>query len=373
MRRALLVTSLTATLVALLALSGCGGADAARREAVQIPSPSPSPTPSATLLPPYQATAQYAEAAAQATMSAGRVAQMQAGMTATAAALSMFQAQATQAHFATATAQALRATATAQALATRRAEAQATATAQAIAMAGTATAQALQATATVHALTVSGTATAQAMSLAGTATARAERAAAQATQAAVMAQATAQAAAAEREVLALEQQRMLNQAWGLARFLLAVGGALLVMGLVAWAVVQWQRYRVVRVAADKVLVRLGNGWYDPERNPYPIASVGPNGQPTLPKLPPDEMQERTAARAQYVDLTRAMPTGRRPRRPRLPVPAPEKTREPAPRVHFRVLHPREAGRTLPALLPPETAQVLEAEWREASPEQEGKP
>lgn len=347
-KRTFLVTAWAGILVFTAALTACG-------EAAPSSPIAALPTPSATLLPRYVHTAQAAEAAARATLAAGRAAQMQAGLTATAAALSMTQAAATQAYFVTATAQSMQATATAQALATRRAQAQATATAQAVALQGTATAQALQATATM-----------QAMALAGTATAQAQQAVYRATQAAVMAQATAQAAAAEREILALQQQRLLNQAWAVARFLLLVGGALLVMGLAAWTVVQWQRYRVVRVAAGKVLVRLGNGWYDPDRNPYPIAVLGPDGRPALPKFPPDDMQERTTARAQYVDLARVSEGKRLPRRT-VPIAAPSSpgTRRP---LRFRVLTPQEAGKALPGVVTPETAQVLEAEWREAHEE-----
>ncbi len=332
-------------IVLALLMSACEGA----RRTPGITAP--SPTPSATLLPPYRATAQYAEAAAQATLAAGQVAQMQAQLTATAAAISIRQAAATQAYFATATAQALQATATARAEATRQVQAQ-----------RTATAQALQVTATAQAMEVAYTATAQALHLAGTATVQAQQVSFQATQAAVMAQATAHAAVAEREVLALEQQRALNTAWAIARFLLAVGGVLLVGGLAVWMVMQWQRYRVVRLAAGKVLVRLGDGWYDPDRNPYPIAVLGPDGRPALPKLPPDDVQERTTARAQFVDLARTRGGKGLPRVRQKPRSIDNAT------VRFHIIEPREARTSLPGLVTPETEQILEAEWREVGKE-----
>ena len=319
-------------------------------------------TPSATLLPQYVRTAQAAEAAAQATISAGRAIQVQTGLTATAVSLSMTQAAATQAALATATAQALSATATAQAAATRQAQERATATMQAMVLAGTATAQSLNATATMQAMNVAATATAQHLNAVATEQAAAYAVRATATQAAIQAQATALAAAAEARQLEIEQQRLLNEAWAIARFLLVIGGAILVLGLGTWMVVQWQKYRVVRVAANKVLLRLGDGWYDPDRNPYPIASLGPDGRPSLPKTPPDDMQERTTARAQYVELARASEGKRLPRRSGPIAPPPPANGG----ARFRVL--KEAGKALPGVVTPETAQVLEAEWREAHEE-----
>ena len=223
-----------------------------------------------------------------------------------------------------------------------------TATAQIAVQAGTATAQVIQQTGTAVAIT---------STVDANSTAYWDR---KTREAPILAM---QEAEARKAIAQADAAARMAEVWAWTRWGVAVVAVVLVVGLGAWLVVQWERYRVVRVTRDKVLARLGHGWYDPERNPYPIASLGPDGRPALPKTPSDDMQERTTARAQYVDAVRAGDGKRLPRRPAPGMDAPP-TRKPNGGVRFRVLSPSEVHKALPGLIAPETSEVLEAEWRE---------
>ena len=286
--------------------------------------------PSPTLPMPFAATPQAAQAAAQATIMAGQAAVVNLNITATAVGLHMAQARATENAAALATAMAMQGTATAQVQQVTATAQAATATAQALAFQGTATAQAQQVTATAQALANNGTATAQAL----------------------MAQATALAAQAEREQLAVEQQRMMNTVWAVTKWavpvllflLLTTGGVILAR--------EWAKLRVVRREDGKVLVFVhGRAVYDPDRNPTPVLQVGPDGQVALPPVSEDT-QAATTARDQAIALARA--TGRKP-------PARAMATQ-TPPVRFRVIQP---GERPPVQLDADTVGVLEAQWREA--------
>jgi len=364
-RQTLLLMFLWLLIAALAVLSGCSGHTAADQVAARSPLP-PTPSPTMTLAPPYQATAQSVEVRTRATLAAGQVLQQQVGLTATAVHLQMQQAAATQNAFFTATAQVAAWTATA-----RAEESRATATARAEEMRATATARAeatqaaiMQATATAQAVALQGTATAQSIALLGTATAQAFEA--QATTQAMHAQATALAAEALRVDAQARREAAMAGAWAIGKFAVTVIGILVALALGVWLAVQAEAYRVVRAArGERVLLKLGKGYVDPDRNMHPVVLLGPDGRPkALPTAP--DAQERTTARAQAVQLAQALPPRRAAARRALQKAAPPRDGD-GHSLAFRVLDPAEARRTLPGLVDPQALRVLDAEWREAPP------
>lgn len=359
LKRSLFLLGAAMTIVTLMA--ACGNEKmAATSHPARLVTGTPSPT--ASLLPPYAATAQAMQLHNQATIAAAQVMQQAAAMTATVVALDIQRAQATQNAWATATVQAYQATATAQAQAGF-----ATATAQAWNLQATATAQAAveaqaqaRVTATAQALALQATATAQ--NLAAQATMQAAEATAQA----LHAQATAQFAEAERIRVAKEREAAMAGAWKVGKFIAATIGFLVVVGIGIWLAIQAETYRIVRASQnERIILRLGKGWVDPDRNMHPIVVLGPNGNPAIPDTPADA-QERTAARAQAVQLAHALPSRAGAPRKALRKASPPAQGAPAAegRMTFRVLEPTQARRVLPGLVSPEALQVLDADWRE---------
>lgn len=321
------ITTAVALSLGLLVLAACAASPTAQQSA-------PSAW-GATLPPSLARTPAAAQAAAQATIAAGKAAMAQVQLTAAAVHMSMTQAAVTQNAMATARAQEVTATAMA-AQATERAW-QATATAQAQATATAMAVEAYHAEATRQAFVLS--MTQQAATLEATATAQV-----------LQAQATALAAQAERERLAVEQQRLMNQTWAVTKWALPVLFLLVIAIAILTLVRQWARMRIIRRPNGKVLV-LANGSmvYDPDRNPTPILQIGPEGA-TLPPVS-EEVQAATTARDQAVALAQA--TGRMPPKGGA---APHR---PTPR--FRILQP---GERPPLALDGDTVEVLEAQWRE---------
>jgi|GEM_PF-763699 len=192
-----------------------------------------------------------------------------------------------------------------------------TATAQAQAWEMTATAIAWQATATAEALArarawENATATAQAIRTENDT--RMTVTAWQATQTAVAAEQAANAALRaeqlDREQLITQRERLVYpvKAYGPWVMLLAAV-AVIIWG--AWRLIRASEHRLAAVPRDArgdaplIPVRLPGGgiaWYDPDRSFGPALVVDQAGQVSQPSLATPELQERTTARDQAIDL-----------------------------------------------------------------------
>lgn len=286
----------------MLALVACG--------TVTPVATQPIPTPSASLLPPYIATAQNAQAEAQATIAAGQGQMAELAVRATEVALNLTLAAATEQAFARQTEQAHAMTATAfqnaqNATATASQESSnATGTAQMLATAGAATSTA-EAQATRDA---EGTAT---QAAANTATAwPMTQIAMNATQARIV---------AETEQVRQEAywRQFVVPFWV---FLGALIAALIVLGLVLayrrLLPVLDLRLRTLRdTQTGDTLILLDPATrlhsLQPRRSFGPALLSGPDGV-KLDGLAPDaNLQDRTTARAQAVELAHALPNGQK--------------------------------------------------------------
>jgi hypothetical protein len=183
----------------------------------------------------------------------------------------------------------------------------------------TATERAWQATATADSANATSTAagTATAITWQSTATQSALNATGTVDAAGAAAIATIQAAEAERVLLALERERMMNQVKAVTPWLVTIAlfcGAF-GLGLVFF----WRRAKITIISRDKygdtprvIIHQAGHAIaYDPDRAFGPILDVQPDGKPLMPAVAHPELQSGVTTRDQAIDLARALPAHNR--------------------------------------------------------------
>lgn len=239
-----------------------------------------------------------------------------------------------------ATSQALSANLTATAYAPTQ-QAMETATERAWTITGWTATAAVEQTATAS----SGTATAQAWTPTPNFTATVESAAASA-------QATALHGQAVSVELAIERERLTNQARAVLP--LAFTAVIIMTALV----LLWRYMRVRPIQRDSrgdaPLLVIDGAVYDADRNPLPVMKME-KGQPQIPMLTPPELQGPTTARDQAIDLARGLPAGKAQQQA-------QRAMLPNTQPIFQVVQPDK----LPPLLTgdPQMTRVLDAEWRQ---------
>jgi len=239
-----------------------------------------------------------------------------------------------------ATSQALSANLTATAYAPTQ-QAMETATERAWTITGWTATAAVEQTATAS----SGTATAQAWTPTPNFTATVESAAASA-------QATALHGQAVSVELAIERERLTNQ----ARAVLPLAFTAVV--IMTALVLLWRYMRVRPIQRDNrgdaPLLIIDGAVYDADRNPLPVMKME-KGQPQIPMLTPPELQGPTTARDQAIDLARGLPPGKAQQQA-------QRAMLPNTQPIFQVVQPDK----LPPLLTgdPQMTRVLDAEWRQ---------
>jgi len=190
----------------------------------------------------------------------------------------------------------------------------------------------------------SGTATAQAWTPTPNFTATVEAAQASA-------QATALHGQAVSVELAIERERLTNQ----ARAVLPLAFTAVII-IVALALL-WRYMRVRPIQRDSrgdaPLLVIDGAVYDADRNPLPVMQMQ-KGQPQIPLLTPPELQAPTTARDQAIDLARGLPPGKAQQQV-------QRAMLPDTQPTFQVVQPDR----LPPLLTadPQMTKVLDAEWR----------
>lgn len=318
-----------------LALAACGSAP--------LVSTVPVVTPPASLLPPYLATAQNAQADAQATIAAGQGQMAELAVRATEVALNLTLAAATEQAFVRQTEQAQALTATAV-----QSAANATATASQESSSATYKAQ-TQTAASVATQTAEALAT---RSAEGTATQAAANTATAWPLTQVAIQATQARIVAETEQVRQEAywRQFVVPFWV---FLSVVIAALIVWGLVLayrrLLPVLDLRLRTLRDAqTGETLLLLDSGqrlnFLQPRRSFGPALLSGPEGVQVSGLAPENELQDRTTARAQAADLARVLPPGQKRAAQKLVQPQPDNVpiTEPTDAVvegHYRVVEP----------------------------------
>lgn len=239
-----------------------------------------------------------------------------------------------------ATSQALSANLTATAYAPTQ-QAMETATERAWTITGWTATAAVEQTATAS----SGTATAQAWTPTPNFTATVESAQASA-------QATALHGQAVSVELAIERERLTNQ----ARAVLPLAFTAVV--IMTALVLLWRYMRVRPIQRDNrgdaPLLIIDGAVYDADRNPLPVMKME-KGQPQIPMLTPPELQGPTTARDQAIDLARGLPAGKAQQQV-------QRAMLPNTQPIFQVVQPDK----LPPLLTgdPQMSRVLDAEWRQ---------
>jgi hypothetical protein len=129
--------------------------------------------------------------------------------------------------------------------------------------------------------------------------------------------ATIQAAEAQRVLLALERDRMTNQAKAVVPWLIVILIFCATFGV--GVVYFWRRSRLIFFGRDrfgdtqKVLIHQGGHTiaYDPDRSFSPILDIQPDGKPLMPPTAHPELQAGVTMRDQAIDLARAMPAHQR--------------------------------------------------------------
>jgi hypothetical protein len=153
-----------------------------------------------------------------------------------------------------------------------------------------------------------------------------------------------------RDELALERDRLMNQASAIIPWAATV--VVLVFSLaLAW---RWSQVRVIQrdLRGDAPLIITGATVYDADRNPGPVLDVS-SGRPQAPILAPPEMQAATTSRDQLVDLATRGAAGMTPKPQRQAIAKKmiEQTSLPAPTQSIQVLPPDQARPLLGDVIP----------------------
>jgi len=169
--------------------------------------------------------------------------------------------------------------------------------------------------------------------------------------------ATAMHAQSETVRLAVEREKITNQ----ARAILPITFTAITVMVVLVLLWKYMRVRPIQrdSRGDAPLLIIDGVIYDADRNPFSVMQML-KGQPQIPMLTPTELQAPTTARDQAIDLARGLPAGKAQQQV-------QRALLPNGQPTFQVV----AADKLPPLLTgdPQMTQVLDAEWRQDEPTQ----
>ncbi len=183
------------------------------------------------------------------------------------------------------------------------------------------------------------------------------------TAAEVSAKSTELYAQSVRDELALERDRLMNQASAIIPWAATV--VVLVFSLaLAW---RWSQVRVIQrdLRGDAPIIITGATVYDADRNPGPVLDMS-SGRPQAPILAPPEMQAATTSRDQLVDLATRGAAGMppRPQRQAIAQKMTEQASLPAPTQSIQVLPPDQARPLLGDVIPGIARDAMQDELNE---------
>ena len=169
--------------------------------------------------------------------------------------------------------------------------------------------------------------------------------------------ATAMHGQSESVRLAVERERLTNQ----ARAILPITFSAITVVVVLVLLWKYMRVRPIQrdSRGDAPLLIIDGTVYDADRNPFSVMQML-KGQPQIPMLTPPEYQAPTTARDQAIDLARGLPAGKAQQQV-------QRALLPNGQPSFQVV----PADKLPPLLTgdPQMTQVLDAEWRQDEPTQ----